>query len=186
MAFRLEHTGTPLPFDRMPLVGERLMRNNLAALVAGSAVALAQGVGARANPTPDHPRTAAWYASLRKPSFTPPGPVFGIAWTSLDILLGFTGYRILKAGPSTARTAALSAWGANLLGIAGFSWVLFGRKQLGEALGVSAAMVATSAATVTTAAMVDRKATYASIPLLAWVIFATALQEEVWRRNPGR
>lgn len=162
------------------------MKQGLAALVAGSAVVVAQGIGARANPSPDHPRTAAWYASLRKPSFTPPGPVFGIAWTSLDILLGFAGYRILKAAPSPARTAAAAAWGANLLGIAGFSWVLFGRKRLGEALGVSSAMVVTSAATVTTASMVDRKAAYASVPLLAWVIFATALQEEVWRRNPGR
>lgn len=162
------------------------MKHGLAAVIAGSAVALAQAVGARANPSPTHPRTAAWYASLRKPSFTPPGPVFGIAWTALDILLGFAGYRIMTAAPSPARTVAVTAWGANLLGIAGFSWVLFGRRQLGEALGVSSAMVATSAVTVTTAAMVDRKAAYASLPLLAWVVFATALQEEVWRRNPGR
>lgn len=159
------------------------MKQRVAALVAGSAVALAQGVGARANPSPAHPRTAAWYASLRKPSITPPGPVFGIAWTSLDILLGFAGYRLLQARPSTPRTLALAAWSSNLLGIAGFSWVLFGRKRLGEALGVSSAMVATSAATAATAAMVDRKAVYATLPLLAWVVFATALQEEVWRRN---
>ena len=159
------------------------MRNGLAAVLAGGAVAIAQGVGARANPSPGHPRTTSWYASLRKPSVTPPGPVFGIAWTGLDLLLGFAGYRLMKARPSPIRNAALAAWSSNLLGIAGFSWVFFGRKQLGEALGVSSAMVVTSAATVGTAALVDRKAAYASSPLLAWVLFATFLQEEVWRRN---
>ena len=159
------------------------MKQGVAALLAGSAVAVAQGLGARSNPSPDHPRTAAWYASLRKPSFTPPAPVFGVAWTALDILLGYAGYRLLVARPSDARTLALGAWSLNLLGIGGFSWVLFGRRRLDEALGVSSAMVVTASATVTAASSVDRRAAYASAPLLAWVLFATLLQEEVWRRN---
>ena len=159
------------------------MDKGVAALVAGCAVAAAQIIGAQRNPGPSHPRTAAWYASLRKPSFTPPGPVFGVAWTGLDILQGYTGYRLLRSKASLPRNVALGAWGLNLLGIAGFSWVLFGRRKLDEALGVSAGMVLTSSSTVAAAALVDRKAAYAGLPLLAWVAFATVLQEEVWRRN---
>ena len=159
------------------------MRKQLAALAAGSTVAGAQLIGSRWSPAPIHPRTAAWYAALRKPSFTPPGPVFGIAWTGLDILLGYAGYRLLTSRPSPIRAAALMAWALNLVGIAGFSWVLFGRKRLDEALGVTAGMVVTSSATVATAALVDRKAAYAGVPLLIWVAFASVLQEEVWRRN---
>ena len=159
------------------------MQKGSAALVAASAVTLAQAIGARSNPSPSHPRTAAWYAALRKPSFTPPGPVFGIAWTGLDILLGFAGYRLMTTRPSPKRNTALAAWSLNLLGIAGFSWVLFGRKRLDEAFGVTAGMVLTSTATAATTALVDRKAAYASLPLVAWVAFATVLQEEVWRRN---
>ena len=159
------------------------MRKRPAALLAGGAVLAAQVIGRRYSPTPDHPRTAAWYAALRKPSFTPPGPIFGIAWTGLDALLGYSGYRLLIAPPSPRRTTALATWGLNLLGIGGFSWVLFGRKQLGEALGVTAGMVATSAAAVATASTVDRRAAGADLPLFAWVLFATLLQEEVWRRN---
>ncbi len=143
----------------------------------------AQLMGRKYSPTPDHPRTAAWYAALRKPSFTPPGPVFGIAWTALDALLGYSGYRLLIAPSSPRRMAALGAWGLNLLGIGGFSWVLFGRKRLDEALGVTAGMVVTSAAAVATAAAVDKRAAGADVPLLVWVLFATLLQEEVWRRN---
>jgi benzodiazapine receptor len=153
------------------------------AVIAGSVVAMAQIIGTRSGPTPSHPRTAAWYAALRKPSFTPPAPVFGVAWTALDALLVFAGYRLLISKQSPRRSIALGTWSLNLLGIAGFSWVLFGRKKLDEALGVTVGMVATSAATAATAAQVDRKAAYASVPLLTWVLFASFLQEEVWRRN---
>jgi benzodiazapine receptor len=159
------------------------MRHATAAVMAGSAVMAAQLSGARYSPTPGHPRTAAWYAALRKPAFTPPGPVFGVAWTALDALLGYGGYRLLVARPSNKRTVALGVWALNLLGIGGFSWVLFGRKRLDQALEVSAGMVVTAAATAVTAAAVDRRAAYACLPLLGWVLFATVLQEEVWRRN---
>jgi tryptophan-rich sensory protein len=125
----------------------------------------------------------AWYAALRKPSFTPPGPVFGLAWTGLDALLGYAGYRLLISPSSASRNAALGAWSLNILGVAGFSWVLFGRKRLDEALQVTAGMVATTASTAIAAATVDRRAAYASLPLLGWVMFAAVLQEEVWRRN---
>jgi tryptophan-rich sensory protein len=159
------------------------MRPTHAAALAGVAVITAQLTGARSNPSPGHPRTAAWYAALRKPSFTPPGPVFGLAWTGLDALLGYAGYRLLIAPPSRPRRLALGCWALNLLGIAGFSWVLFGRKRLDEALEISASMVVTATATSVAAATVDRRAAYACLPLLGWVVFATVLQEEVWRRN---
>ncbi len=159
------------------------MRQTTAAALAGSAVIAAQLSGARYSPSPNHPRIAAWYAALRKPAFTPPGPVFGLAWTGLDALLGYAGYRLLIARPSGKRRAALGIWTLNLLGIAGFSWILFGRKRLDEALEVTAGMVVTAAATSVAAAAVDRRAGYACLPLLGWVTFAALLQEEVWRRN---
>jgi len=151
--------------------------------LAGISVVAAQLSGGAYGPTPAHPRTTAWYAALKKPSFTPPGPVFGVAWTALDALLGYSGYRLLLARPSGWRTLALGAWGMNLLGVAGFSWLLFGRKRLGEALGITAALVGTAAAEAATASRVDRKAALAIAPLVAWVAFASVLQEEVWRRN---
>jgi tryptophan-rich sensory protein len=159
------------------------MRQTTAAALAGSFVIGAQLSGARYNPSPAHPRTAAWYAALRKPSFTPPGLVFAVAWTGLDALLGYAGYRLLMAPPSDRRRVALGAWALNLLGVGGFSWVLFGRKRLDQALEVTAGMVVTAAATSATAARVDRRAGYACLPLLGWVVFAAVLQEEVWRRN---
>jgi benzodiazapine receptor len=159
------------------------MRDTTAALVASSAVTAAALVGARSGPTPSHPTTAAWYARLRKPSFTPPGPVFGAAWGVLDVLLGYAGYRLMRSPTRPARTVALGAWTATVLGVGGFSWVLFGRKRTDEALGVTATMVGTSVALVASAAEADPPAALAALPLAAWVLFACVLQEEVWRRN---
>jgi translocator protein len=61
--------------------------------------------------------------------------------------------------------------------------VLFGRKRLDEATGVSLSMVGTSAAAALAATRVDTRAAWAIAPLVGWVIFASVLQEEVWRRN---
>ena len=154
-----------------------------ATLLAATCVAAAQLAGKRFSPTPDHPRTAIWYASLRKPSFTPPGPVFAVAWTGLDTLLGYAGYRLLIAPASRQRTAALGAWATNILGIGGFSYVLFGRRRLDEAFGVTLGMVGSAVTAAATAAAVDRRAAWCSVPLAGWVSFAALLQEEVWRRN---
>jgi translocator protein len=155
-----------------------------AVLIAATTVTAAQLIGSLRGPTPDHPATAKWYARLRKPSFTPPGPVFGVVWTSLDALLAFAGYKLLTAPPSLKRTSALGCLGLNLLGVAGFSWVMFGRKRLDQATEITFAMAATSVATVVTASEVNKSAAWATLPLAAWVIFASVLQEEVWRRNP--
>ena len=159
------------------------MRDTTAALAAGSAIAAAALIGARSGPTPAHPATAAWYAHLRKPSFTPPGPVFGAAWGVLDVLLGYAGYRLMRSPPRPARTVAIGSWVATVLGVGGFSWVLFGRKRTDAALGVNAAMVGTSVALVASAAETDTPAALAALPLAVWVLFACVLQEEVWRRN---
>ena len=159
------------------------MNKNVAAGVAVVAAVGALLSGSRFNPGPEHPRTAAWYAGLDKPDFTPPGPVFGIAWTALDGLLAYSGYRLLTRAPSTARRFALGAWLLTLFGIPAFSWRFFGARHADEGLGVSATMLASAVGLAATSSQVDRKAATASLPLIAWLVFATILQEEVWRRN---
>ncbi len=159
------------------------MQRSTAAAVAGVAAIGALLSGSQFNPGPQHPRTALWYARLEKPDFTPPGPVFGIAWTVLDGLLGYTGYRLLSHQPNGKRRLALGAWIVTLLGLPAFSWRFFGAREAGEALGVSATMLASAVGLAATSSQVDRKASIAAVPLIGWLIFATMLQEEVWRRN---
>lgn len=159
------------------------MRAGLAVVLTGATAVGALLAGSRNSPAPNHPRTAAWYAHLEKPSFTPPGPVFGAVWPLLDALVWFAGYRLATRPRSPARSVALVTWLLNVIGIGSYSYVFFGRKRPDAALGVTAGMVAASGGLVASAARVDRPAALASAPLLAWVMFATVLQEEVWRRN---
>lgn len=159
------------------------MRNGTALALTGGAVITALLVGRQNSPTPDQPATAAWYAQLEKPGFTPPGLVFGIAWPILDVLLWFSGYRLATSRPTPTRRFALGAWLLSVIGVGTHSWVFFGRKRPGEALAVTGTMLGTSVALAASAARIDKPAAYATTPLIAWLLFANLLQEEVWRRN---
>ena len=132
---------------------------------------------------PRQPRTARWYARLRKPSYTPPGPVFGGAWTILGVLIGYAGYRLRAAPPSRPRRLALACWWLTVAGMAGYSYEFFGRKKLGESTAVVAAMAASAGGLVGAATQVDRRAAAAASPLIGWLAFAGLLSEEIWRRN---
>jgi tryptophan-rich sensory protein len=151
----------------------------LAASLGG--VASAAAFGGRFGP--QTPRRAAWYAALRKPDYTPSGPVIGAAWGGLDILLCVTGYRLLRQPPGRARGVALGCWTLALGGLAGFPAVFFGRRRLGEGTAVAAGMCAAALGGTLAAARVDRTAAAAQLPLVLWTGFATLLSAALWRRN---
>jgi benzodiazapine receptor len=157
------------------------MKQSACVAIAIGSVAAAALVGGSFGP--QQPRAAAWYASLRKPPYTPPGPVIGAAWGVLEVMLCLTGYRLLQRPATTMRNVALSCWAANLAGLAGFSPVFFGRRKLGASLGISAALFASAAGSAASAAQVDQPAAVAALPLVLWTAFATFLSEELWRRN---
>jgi tryptophan-rich sensory protein len=161
-----------------------MLNKPLAAASAVAAVIAAQLSGASFSPDRD-PQTDQWYRNLDKSALTPPGAVFGIAWTILDTLLGYSGYRVMTARSSPSRSAALILWAVTILGVAAHPWTMFRRRRLDEATAVTAGMVAASTGLVTATAAVDRRAAWAALPLMGWVIFAMYLQEEVWRRNPN-
>lgn len=157
------------------------MKPASAAVLAIGSVAAAALIGSSFGP--QQPRTAIWYASLHKPRFTPRGPVIGVVWSVLEVLLCVTGYRLLRSRPGTGRTVALSCWAADLAGLAGFPATFFGARQLGPSASVSTALFASASATAAASAHVDPVAAVAGTPLVVWTAFATLLSEELWRRN---
>jgi tryptophan-rich sensory protein len=157
------------------------MNRNTAALLAGAAVLAAAVIGGQNGP--QRPRTALWYARLRKPAYTPPGPAIGATWGVLETLLAATGYRLLRQPPTQTRSAALASWGCSLLGLAGFPALFFGRKRLGLSTAASGAMLAATAGTALLARDIDRPAAVLSLPLLGWLGFATVLSGDLYRRN---
>ena len=53
-----------------------------------------------------------WYASLAKPSFNPPGWIFGPAWSVLYVLIAIAGWRLWNRARSSA---AMKLWWLQLV-----------------------------------------------------------------------
>ena len=122
------------------------MRPLAAGTIAVGAVVGAALVGGRSSPTPDHPGTRRWYEGLDKPSFTPPPPAYGAAWTGIQAALAYGGYRLLRRRSSEERTRALTLWAVNQAGIAGWSAIFFGQRAPGAGALAAGAMVGTAVA----------------------------------------
>lgn len=94
---------TPLPAARLSSTAARAglaLAPELAAFALGSSATL-----------PNLP----WYASLRKPSFTPPDWLFGPAWTLLYLLMGLALFRVLRLpADRKGRRAALAGFGVQI------------------------------------------------------------------------
>jgi tryptophan-rich sensory protein len=125
----------------------------------------------------------AWYAGLRKPSFTPPNWLFPPAWTILYILIALAGWFVWEAG-GPGSELALAFWGAQLLFNGAWSYVFFGRRQLGLALADLSLMWLCILGFILAAWDVDRRASYMFMPYLVWVSYAGALNWRILRMNP--
>ena len=173
------------PEATSPEGGRGLSRVAAAAVVAVVVAATAL-LGRRNSPEPAHPAIDRWYHRLRKPSFTPPDPVFGAVWPAVETALAYGGYRLLRKPSSAARDTGFGLWLLNTGMVAGWTELFFRQRRLGASAAAAAAMLASGAGYVVAAAKVDKKAAAAGVPFVAWLGFATLLAEEVWRRNPSR
>ncbi|WP_352627487.1 TspO/MBR family protein [Mesorhizobium sp. M0187] len=83
-----------------------------------------------------------WYASLAKPPFNPPNWVFAPAWTLLYVLIAVAGWRTWERERAGA---AMKIWALQL--VLNFAWspTFFGAKQMGPALVVILALLASIA-----------------------------------------
>jgi tryptophan-rich sensory protein len=122
-----------------------------------------------------------WYETLEKPSWTPPNWSFGVVWTVLYIMIAVAGWLVWRqAGAS----AAIVAWGAQLVLNAAWSWLFFGRRRMDLAMVDVVALWLSIAAFILFAWPVSPWAALLFVPYLVWVSIAAALNRTVWRMNP--
>ena len=128
-----------------------------------------------------------WYTKIRKPGYVPPNAVFPIAWTALYVDIAATSAAVidrLRADEQDAKARAyIAALGTNLALNAGWSWVFFGRRQLGSSVVVAAALAASSADLARRAGEADLKFGAALAPYPLWCTFATVMTADIWRLN---
>ena len=126
-----------------------------------------------------------WYAPLEKPSFQPPGWVFGAAWTALYTMMGIALAAIANEPPSARRTLAFGLFAAQLA--LNFAWspIFFGGGMIDLGLLVILAMDVLVTMTIIAFWKIRPLAGALLIPYLAWLCVATALNTETGRLNPG-
>lgn len=121
-----------------------------------------------------------WYAQLAKPSFNPPGWVFGPAWTALYILIAIAGWRVWNR--DRAGWPMKLWWGQLALN---FLWtpIFFSAHQIGLALAVILVLLVAILSFIITSWRQDRAASWMFVPYAAWVAFASALNGSIFVLN---
>jgi len=123
-----------------------------------------------------------WYPELSKPSWTPPGWLFGPVWTALYVMMAVALWLAWRARPEAA--GACAALFAIQLGLnLGWSVVFFGLRQPGWAVAEIVVLWCAIAATVWRLWLCTPVAGLLMLPYLAWVTFAAALTAAIWRMN---
>ncbi|KAE8438752.1 TspO/MBR family protein [Vreelandella piezotolerans] len=148
----------------------------MALLVSLLLVGAAAMTGARFRPD-------GWYQTLRKPRWTPPDLAFPIAWGILYLLMAIAAWRIYMADDSPLRSASLAVYGAQLLANAAWSWLFFGRKQIGAALVDIVVLLVLITLAIGLFAQVNTFAAWLMVPYWLWVALALALNATILRLN---
>lgn len=121
--------------------------------------------------------TASWYEALIKPSWAPPGWVFGPVWTVLYIIIAVSfGYVFYRALKGTLPWKVALPFALNLIFNFAFSPIQFG---LQNNLLAAADILLILATLVWALLAIRRPAPWvllANIPYFLWVSFATILQ----------
>lgn len=126
----------------------------------------------------------AWFDALDLPPITPPGWVFGAAWTLLYVMIGLSLAMILHAKGARGRGFALILFFVQL--IANFAWspVFFGAQQVTLALYLILFILMVTIATTFAVAPIRKAAAWLLLPYIAWLCFASILNYQIDQRNP--
>ena len=127
----------------------------------------------------------AWFDALRKPSFMPPGWLFGVVWPVLYALMGVALALILAQPPSDRRRNALVLFFIQLAMNFAWSPIFFAGHDIKLAKVVIFAMAALAAAAAGQFTRLRATAGLLMVPYIAWLVFAGTLNSTIERINPG-
>lgn len=124
-----------------------------------------------------------WFNSLQKPSFQPPDKLFGLAWTTLYILMGISLYLIWKSPLTKLRKTALWVFGIQLFFNFWWSILFFSFHSLFLSIIDISIMWMLILYMIVLFRKVNPSAGYINIPYLLWVSFAAVLNISIWVLN---
>jgi benzodiazapine receptor len=130
------------------------------------------------------PAIPTWYASLAKPSFTPPNGVFAPVWITLYFLMGISAFLVWRRGMDDHRVRkGLVLFGVQLILNVLWSALFFGlRSPLAGLIDISILWVAILL-TILYFFRIAIAPGVLLIPYILWVSFAAALNVSIWMLN---
>jgi benzodiazapine receptor len=115
-----------------------------------------------------------WYFVINKPSWTPPGYVIGLVWTTIYILASISAFIVFsKQGANLKRIALLFLLNAFLNAL--WSALFFVFHTLDFAIVEAVALGLSVLALIINIWPISKVASYLLFPYLGWVTFATYL-----------
>ena len=124
-----------------------------------------------------------WYATLNRPSFNPPGWVFGPVWTTLYLIMGISLFLIWKQSASKERNVAIFAFLFQQILNFAWSFIFFYFNMIGLALIEIILLWISIVIMLVLFYKIKPMAAYINIPYLIWVTFATILNAGYYLLN---
>jgi benzodiazapine receptor len=124
-----------------------------------------------------------WYPTLRKPSWNPPGWIFGPVWTVLYLMMAVAAWLIWRKQGFDGATGALGLFALQLALNALWSPLFFGLRNPLAGLVDIVPLWAAILATLVCFWKISPLAGALLAPYWLWVCFATALNFMIWRMN---
>ena len=124
-----------------------------------------------------------WFAALKKPSWNPPGWVFGPVWTALYAMMAAAAWLVWQRGGWKEQRKPLLIFLAQLALNALWTPLFFGLHRPGVAFAEIVLLWLAIVATLVAFRPVNRTAAWLLVPYLAWVSFAAVLNGTLWRLN---
>ena len=125
-----------------------------------------------------------WFDTINKPSWNPPGYLFGPVWTVLYLLMGFSLWIIWKSdAPEFKKLEAELFFAAQLF--LNFWWtiIFFMFKSPLWAFVEIIVMIVLILVTIFKFAKISKTAAWLLVPYISWVCFAAILNFNLWILN---
>lgn len=129
------------------------------------------------------PQIEGWYASLAKPSWTPPDWIFGPVWTCLYLAMAVAAWLVWRRAGVGGVRLPLGLFFAQLVLNVAWSWLFFGMQSPGLAVLDIILLWLAIAATMVEFWRRSAAAGLLMLPYLLWVGYAGVLNVAIWRMN---
>jgi translocator protein len=126
-----------------------------------------------------------WFAMLQKPAIQPPGWLFGVAWTILYAMQGFALALIIDARGARNRTMAIGLFTLQFILNLAWSPTFFMMHLVSAAFVLILMILIAAGATTFVFLKIRKQAALLMLPYLAWLAFASVLNYQFDRLNPG-